>query len=615
MKIASQAVLDRLAQLIRYWILTSTTAAGSGHPTSSLSAVELITTLLYGGVFRFDVRRPDYYNNDRLIFSKGHAAPLLYAAWAASGRYTEAQLKTLRKFGSIFEGHPTTRFPYAEAATGSLGQGLSVGIGMALNAKYLDRLPYRTYVLLGDSEMAEGSVWEAVQLAAQYKLDNLVGILDVNRLGQTGQTMYGHNLGAYQKRLAAFGWHTIVVNDGHNSSAVLTAYRQALKLKNKPVMIIAKTIKGKGVPFIENKVGWHGKPLSKVEYKKAIIALGSIDKKIRGTISKPKAIKQKLRAVKKAGAPLKFNEPTATRSVYGTTLNRIAPAFPGLVVLDAEVGNSTMAEDFQKKHPKQFFEMYIAEQNMVSTALGLSRRGKTPFVSTFAAFLSRAYDQIRMNQYSHSTTTFIGSHAGVSIGPDGGSQMGLSDIALFRTIPSSIVLYPADAVAADRLIETAARHRGMVYVRLGKNPVPQIYKPGTRFPVGGSKVLRRSKKDQVTIIAAGITVFEALAAADILANKKITARVVDLYSIKPLDLKVLKAAAKETHGLIVVEDHFAAGGIFEAVATALVGSQTHMVSLAVTKEPRSGKPEELRRYENIDAAAIVSTAIKLLKHT
>lgn len=613
MKTAPQAALDRLAQLIRYWILVSTTAAGSGHPSSSLSAVELMTVLFYGGFFRFDLKRPEYHNNDRLIFSKGHAAPLLYALWAASGRYSEKQLKTLRRFNSIFEGHPTTRFPYAEAATGSLGQGLAVGIGMALNAKYLDRLPYRTFVLLGDSEMAEGSQWEAIQLAAHYKLDNLLGLLDVNRLGQRGETMLGYNLSEYQKRISAFGWHTIVVKDGHDIGAVAKAYAKAFTLKGKPVMIIAKTVKGKGVPLMENKDGWHGKALKNDELKKALTTLGSVDKKVRGRIALPKLLKLKIRPTKKVGGPLHFREPTATRSVYGKTLNRIFPAFPGLVALDAEVGNSTTAELFQQRHPKQFFELYLAEQAMVSIALGLSRRGKTPLVSTFAAFFSRAYDQIRMNQFSHSTTTFIGTHAGVSIGADGPSQMGLSDIALFRSILSSVVLYPADAVAADKLIEAGARHQGIVYVRLGKNPVPQLYKPGTRFPIGGSKTLRRSKNDHLTIIGAGVTVFEALAAAHELAKKKINARVIDLYSIKPLDVKTLKAAARETGGLIVVEDHFPAGGIGEAVAVELAGMKTPIVSLAVRKQPTSGTPEELRAYEGISAKAIVAAALTLTK--
>lgn len=607
------AELTRLAKLIRYWILISTSAAGSGHPTSALSAVELMATLLYGGYFRFDVKRAPYHNNDRLIFSKGHAAPLLYSLWAASGRLSEKQLTTYRAFGSQLEGHPTTRFPYAEAATGSLGHGLSVGLGMALNAKYLDHLPYRTFVLLGDSEMSEGSVWEAIQLAAHYRLDNLIGILDVNRLGQRGPTMYGYDLAAYQKRLAAFGWHTVVVNNGHDLKALSAAYEKALGLKDKPVMIIAKTVKGKGVAFLEDQEGWHGKALKSDELKKALAALGPIDKKVRGTITLPKAIKLNARNASKAGKPLVFTKPLATRKAYGRALNRIWPAFPGLVALDAEVSNSTTAELFKAKHPRQFFEMYIAEQNMVGVALGLSRRGKTPFVSTFAAFFSRAYDQIRMNQYSDATTTFVGTHAGVSIGQDGPSQMGLADIALFRSILNSVVLYPADAVAADRLIETAARHPGMVYLRLTRSDTPIIYKPGTRFPIGGSKVVRRSRADMATVVAAGIILHEALAAADQLAKQKIAVRVIDLYSVKPLDLQTLKTAARETKAVIAVEDHYPAGGIGEAVATALAGTKTSIIHLAVRKQPRSGKPEELLDYEGISAKAIVAAVRKLAK--
>ncbi|HZV47886.1 MAG TPA: transketolase [Thermodesulfovibrionales bacterium] len=458
-------ILNKIAQLVRYFIISSTTAAGSGHPTSSLSATDLMTALLFGGFFRFDLDHPGYPNNDRLLFSKGHASPLYYALWTAAGKLTENDLYTMRKFGSPLEGHPTFTFKYTEAATGSLGQGLSIGVGMALNAKYLDKVPYRTYVLLGDSEMAEGSQWEAIQIAAHYRLNNLIGIIDVNRLGQRGETMYGHNLDAYKKRVASFGWKTIVV-DGHSFPEILDAYEKALKVKNKPVMIIAKTIKGKGVSFLEDKGGWHGKTMNRDESEKALQELGVVDTSIRGEIARPKALKPP-DTIPGKSIELSYlaDKPVATRRAYGNALVRIFPSFPNMVVLDAEVSNSTYSELFREKHPERFFEMYIAEQNMVDAALGLSRRGKIPFVSTFATFFTRAFDQIRMSQYSDANIKFAGSHAGVSIGEDGPSQMGIEDIAMFRAVLNSVVLYPSDAVSTGKLVEEAAKHHGMVYMR------------------------------------------------------------------------------------------------------------------------------------------------------
>ncbi|MFH0952444.1 MAG: transketolase [Patescibacteria group bacterium] len=604
--------LNKLSRLVRYWILKSSTAAGSGHPTSSLSATELMTGLMYSGIFKYNLNKPDYHNNDRLVFSKGHASPLFYSLWAASGKFTEKALLTFRKFNSRFEGHPTMSFPYTEAATGSLGQGLSIGVGMAINAKYLDKLPYRTYILLGDGEMAEGSQWEALQLATHYKLDNLVGILDVNRLGQTGETMYGHDLKAYHKRVAAFGWEVITLNDGHSLPAIINAYEKALKIKGKPVMIIAKTLKGKGVPYFENKNGWHGKTLNKEELKKALAEFGPVDKKIRGVIESPKSLKLKKIKVKKTGKPLIFKEPAATRKAYGLALNRLFSKYRNIVALDAEVSNSTYAQTFAKRHPNNFFEMFIAEQNMVGAALGLSRRGKIPFVSTFAAFFTRAFDQIRMSQYSEANIKFIGSHAGVSVGEDGPSQMGLEDIAMFRSILPSVVLYPADAVSADNLLEQAAKHKGLVYLRTTRTDTPIIYKPGTRFSIGSSKVLRSSKEDVLTVVSAGITLHEALAAAEQLARKNIAVRVIDLYSIKPLDVKTLKQAARETKAIITVEDHYPAGGIGEAVAQALAGSKTTIISLAVKKRPRSGTAAQLLDYAGISKKAILKEVSKLI---
>ena len=597
--------LEQLARLIRYFILVSTTEAGSGHPSSSLSATELMTGLLFGGTFRFDPDQPLHPNNDRLIFSKGHASPLFYAIWAAAGAVAGQELMALRKFGSPLEGHPTVAFRYTEASTGSLGQGLSIGLGMALNAKYLDKLPYRTYVLLGDSEMAEGSVWEAMELAAYYKLGNLVGIIDVNRLGQRGETMYGHDLAVYEKNVSFFGGGPIII-DGHFPSSVLAAYEKALQIMDRPIMIIARTIKGKGVSFIEDKNGWHGKALKKEELSRALEELGPIDKKIRGQISRPQDLKpaakapQKIRAVSYTG-----DKPVATRHAYGSALTRISPQFPDMVVLDGEVSNSTFSELFKAVHPDRFFEMYIAEQNMAGAALGLSIRGRIPFVSTFAAFLTRAFDQIRMSPSSNANIKFCGSHAGVSIGEDGASQMGLEDIAMFRAVLHSTVLYPSDAVSAEKLVEEAARHKGIVYIRTTRKDTPIIYRNDEAFRIGGSKVLRSNRTDAAAIVAAGITLHETLKAYEELKAQGIFIRVIDLYSIKPIDTATLREAAEDTKAIVTVEDHFPEGGLGEAVLSALAGQNVPVHSLAVRKMPKSGKPDELLDYEEISRNAIV----------
>ncbi len=604
--------LARIAKLVRYYILVSTTEAGSGHPTSSLSATDLMSCLLFGGTFRFDADNPEHPNNDRLIFSKGHASPLLYALWAAAGRVSEEELKTMRKFGSPLEGHPTPAFRYAEAATGSLGQGLPIGLGMALNAKYLDKLSYRTYVLLGDSEMAEGSQWEAVQIAAHYKLDNLIGIIDVNRLGQRGETMYGRDLGAYEKRISSFGWETIVI-DGHNIDEIMAAYRKATQAEGRPVMVIAGTIKGKGVSFIEDKNGWHGKPLNKEQLKQALTELGEVDMSARGEIAVPE--NSRLPALQPQ-PPQKIlylaDKPVATRKAYGNALARLFPKFPDMVVLDAEVSNSTFSDVFKEKHPERFFEMFIAEQNMVGAALGISRRGKIPFVSTFAAFMTRAFDQIRMSQYSDASIKFCGSHAGVSIGEDGPSQMGLEDIAMFRTILGSVVLYPSDAVSTEKVVEEAAKHKGLVYIRTTRTDTPIIYKTSEEFPIGGAKVLRQSDRDTVAVIAAGITVHEALAAYEALNKEGVLIRVIDLYSIKPADKETLKKAAGVVQAFVTVEDHFSEGGIGETVRSLVADIDVPVHSLCVRKMPKSGRPGELLDYEEISRDAIINKVKELI---
>lgn len=602
--------LQSLARLVHFYILRSTTAAGSGHPTSALSAVELMVALLFGGVFRTDLKRPHYPNNDRLVFSKGHASPLLYALYAAAGRVKLPELLRYRKFGSRLEGHPMPVFPYVEAPTGSLGQGLSIGLGIAIAAQ-LDQLPFRTYVLLGDSEMAEGSVWEAIQLAGYRKQDNLTAILDVNRLGQSGPTMLEHDVQAYANRVKSFGWHAVVI-DGRNFSEILKAYGEARSTQGKPTMIIARTFKGSGVSFLENKEGWHGKALSKEELKTALAEVGQVNLKVRGAVAPPQPATPHLIQQRPVREPrYKLGDLVATRKAVGQALVRLAPRFPKLVVLDGEVKNSTFTELFEAKYQQRFIQAYIAEQNMVGMANGLANRGKLPVTATFAAFFTRAHDQLRMAQYAGTHQIFVGTHAGVHIGEDGASQMGLEDIALFRSLHASTVLYPADAVCAERLMERALKAQGIVYLRATRANLPVLYKT-SRFFIGGSQALRHSKHDQATIVGAGVTLYEALKAADVLLKRNVNVRVIDLYSIKPLDQQTLRRAARETKHLVVVEDHRPEGGIAEAVRSALGRLAGTVTSLAVRKIPKSGKPEEQLRYQGIDTQAIVAALLKLL---
>lgn len=605
--------LEKLARLVRFHILTSTTTAGSGHPTSSMSATDLMVTLMFGGIFRADLNNPENPNNDRLIFSKGHASPLFYSLYAAAGKVSEVELGTLRKFGSKLEGHPTMEFRYTEAATGSLGQGLSIGVGMALNAK-IDKLNYRTFVLMGDSETAEGSAWEALASASYYKLDNLIGIIDVNRLGQRGETALGHDTKTYQKRVESFGWKTWVI-DGHDLNAIYKAFSEIEKDKSgMPKMIIAKTLKGKGASFLEDKDGWHGKALGPDDLKKALDELGQIDK-IAGKVSKPTQNSNLKTQIYKSNfkTNYKLGEMIATRKAYGNALVKLVKQNPNVLVLDAEVSNSTMAESVKKEFPERFFEMFIAEQNMAGVALGLSRRGKIPFASTFAAFWSRAFDQIRMSQYSLPNIKFVGSHAGVSIGEDGASQMALEDIAMFRTILDGTVLYPGDAVSAEKLVAESAKHKGNVYVRMTRAETPVIYEDQEIFEIGGLKIHKGGGKGlKVTVIGAGITLHESLKAQAELAKEKIEIDVVDLYSIKPIDEKTLIRLAKNSIAVITVEDHYKEGGIGEAVTSILSGLNVPVISLAVSKMPKSGKPAELLGYEDIDSNAIMKQVKKLV---
>jgi transketolase len=613
--------LEKLAKLVRYYCLLTTSTANSGHLTSSLSATDLMVTLMFGGFFKYDLKNPDFPNNDRLIFSKGHASSLFYGLWAAAGQLSENDLLSYRKFGSQLEGHPSMEFKYTEAPTGSLGQGLSIGIGMALAAK-MDKLSYKTFVLLGDGEMAEGQIWEAIEVASHYNLNNLIGIIDVNRLGQSGETMLGWDVKTYQKRLAAFGWETIVV-DGHNLNEISHAFAFATSSHKSPTMIIAKTIKGKGIKTMENKEGFHAKVLPYEKMGEIIESFGEFDKNIRGVVAKPGPVNEEIystsrRQVSHVAERRFYNAKSvaesqpvliASRTGFGESLASLASEYPSLVSLDGEVSNSTYSEIFAKKYPDRFFEMFIAEQNMASVAVGLARRGKLPFVSTFAAFWTRAHDQIRMAAYAKANVKFVGSHAGVSIGADGFSQMGLEDIAMFRSVFGSVVLYPSDGVSAQKLTEKAAEHKGLVYLRTTRAETPVIYSEKEKFEIGGSKILRSSSNDVVCVIGAGITLHEALKAHEMLQKENISVRVLDLYSIKPIDSATLEKIAVEVPIILVVEDHYAEGGIAEAVQSCL---RTSVNSLAVTKMPRSGKPEELMAFEQIDAAAIAAKVQELI---
>lgn len=603
--------IDLLTKLIRYNILTSTTEAGSGHPTSSLSATELTAVLFFNGFLHYDLENPSYVFNDRVIFSKGHATPLLYSLYQVAGAISRTELLSLRKFDSVLEGHPTPRFKYIDVATGSLGQGLSAGLGMALGIKHhlktksISREP-RVWVLLGDSEMAEGQVWEAMQLASHYKLNNLVGILDVNRLGQRGETMLGWDLETYAKRAEAFGWKAVVVEDGHNLEQIHTAYEQALQSKDKPVLIIAKTKKGNGVGIFENTDNWHGKSLKSDELEAALKELGEVDENLKGSINKPEVVQ-----LPNSTSPQDLPRPTysketpvATREAYGDALIQICKLYPEVVVLDGEVSNSTYAETVKKTNPEQFYEMYIAEQNLVSAGVGLSKLGFKPFISSFAAFFTRAFDQIRMAQYSEANIKLVGSHAGVSIGQDGPSQMALEDIAMMRSVLNSIIFYPSDAVSAYKLFEQSVNQPGIVFIRTTREKTPVLYSNVEEFPIGGSKTLFQSENDTAVIFTAGITLHEAIKAHHQLKEQGINIAIVDLYSIKPVDAEIINDLAEEIKHVVVVEDHYPAGGIGEAVKSVLTQPCTFH-HLAVNKVPRSGSPAELLRYEKIDAQAIV----------
>lgn len=614
------AQLEALSRLARSLVFRSTTYTKSGHPSSCSSAVELIVCLLFGREFRYYPDKPDHEDNDGLIFSGGHLAPLFYTIWAlVKGSLIEPDevLQTLRKFGSRLEGHPTRRFPYTIAATGSLGFGLPIGVGRAIYDKYIRKGTNRTYVLMGDSEMAEGSVWEAIQLAAYYNLSNLVGILNMNRLGQRGETMYGRNAEAYADRVSAFGWDVICI-DGHDLEAILQAYFVS-RMRCKPTMIIADTVKGKGVSFVEYKNGWHGKPLTPEELAVALREIGDVDESLRGEIAPPDPHDPIAEA---AHLPdIQLPHPSgmiATREAYGRALAWLVRDNDMITVSDAEVKNSTYANLPEKVRPDRFWEMFLTEQSMIGVAQGLASRGMIPFCSTFAVFISRAYDAIRMAGVDGSNIKLCGSHCGVSVGPDGSSHMAIEDIAIMRAVRDSVILYPADASSTAAMVRLALGHQGLVYLRTTRSALPELPADNHEFRIGGCRVVREEFDATITLIGAGVTVHEALKAAAQLRQEGILARVIDLYSIKPIDPEAVWEILRFTPNIreiIVVEDHAPEGGISEAVMSALVGfyGVPRIHTLAVSKPTGSGTPEELAAHEEIDAAAIAKKARAVLR--
>ena len=602
------SALRNIATRLRIDSVRATTEAGSGHPTTCCSAADLAAAIFFSEM-RYDPRSPQNPDNDRFVLSKGHAAPLLYAAWAEAGIIRREDLLTLRRFDSDLEGHPTPRLPWVDVATGSLGQGICAAVGIAVNARRINS-DYRTYVMLGDGEIAEGSVWEAAHGAVHENLDSLCAIIDVNGLGQSRASLWDHDISAYFERWRAFGWHTIAI-DGHDMDAILSAFDEARSTRGRPTMIVAKTIKGKGVSFVEGKPGWHGKPFKKgEEAERAIAELESqfVPEELPAAQPRPRSVP---RPPAKSPAPLgppsyAIGDKVATREAFGTALARLGANDDRIVGLDADVGNSTFSDKFEQQHPKRFFEAYIAEQLMIGAAMGLAARGAIPFPSTFAAFLTRASDFIRMAAISNSNIKMAGSHSGVSIGEDGPSQMALEDLAMMRAQPNITVLYPCDAVSTDRLLERMAYHNGPAYIRTSRPKTPVIYGPDDTFTIGGLNVLREAGSDVATVIAAGVTVFEALHAHEQLSKQGISIRVIDLYSVQPIDTATLVRCARETKGrLITVEDHYVGGGIGDAVAAAVAGHGFSVHRLAVREIPRSGAPEQLLDYYGISARHIV----------
>ena len=616
--------LDAVAELaaqLRVDSVRSSTSAGSGHPTSSMSAADLLAVLMTR-YLRYDWAAPHEPGNDHLIFSKGHASPLLYAVFKAAGAVTDEELMTgYRRFGQRLEGHPTPVLPWVDVATGSLGQGLPDGVGVALAGKYLERRAYRVWVLCGDSELAEGSIWEALDKASHYKLSNLVAIMDINRLGQSGPTELGWDLDAYARRAEAFGAAVLVI-DGHDLAAIDGALAKAGEAAGEqPTVILAKTIKGRGFSEVEDKEGWHGRPFPPDMADRAIAELGGIrNLLVRGPRPEPApAVEKPARPPEDRAATPSYpvGDKVATRKAYGDALVALGARDPKVVALDGEVKNSTYAIEFARACPDRYFEMFIAEQQLVAAATGLAARGYKPFASTFAAFFTRAYDFIRMGAISRANLRLVGSHAGVEIGADGPSQMALEDLAMMRAVHGSTVLYPADGTSTAALVEAMAGTSGISYLRTTRGSYPGLYPDGNTFPIGGSKVLRSSDDDDVTLIGAGVTLHECLDAATTLAAEGISARVIDCYSIKPIDIGTLSAAAEATSGRIVIaEDHHPEGGLGSAVTGALLTAgqgDLSVAHLAVRDMPGSGTGAELLAWAGIDAGHIAAAARHLTK--
>jgi len=616
----ASALLEQLrekARLLRINSLRMTTAAGSGHPTSCLSAAELVAATFFYAM-KMDVANPNSLGSDRFVLSKGHAAPILYAALAEAGVFPVSRLMTLRQFSSELEGHPTPRIPGVDAATGSLGQGLSVGAGLAIGAR-IGKSPARVYVLTGDGELAEGNIWEAAEFAGHYGIDNLVALADINALGQSQPTMYKHDMEVYRRKFESQGWAAEVI-DGHDLAAVVGALDRARATRGKPYAIIARTDKGHGISFLSGKEGWHGKALSPEQLEKALAELGSIPpvQKDAGRSYERKPLPAPPENFPPAAAPdYKIGQSVASREAYGVGLKNLATVNAKVYGVDGDVENSTFTETLQKAFPDRVIEGFIAEQNMVSLGVGMAAQGLVPFIGTFACFLSRAYDQVRMAAISRSSIKLVGSHCGVSIGEDGPSQMALEDLAMFRAIPGATIFYPSDGVSAERLTEEMARQAGICYLRTSRPKTAVLYGADEKFPVPGLKVLRKSANDRVTVIGAGVTVYEALKAYEELKARGTGIRVIDLYCVKPLDSAALRENVQATGGrLVTVEDHYAEGGLGEAVLAALVEAGVPITAvrrLAVDRVPHSGKPEELLDAFGISSRKIVEAVEGIVK--
>ena len=618
MPTTSLDALRNIATRLRIDSVLATSRAGSGHPTTCLSMAEMMAVLFFDEM-HFDPKDPQHPDNDRFVLSKGHAAPILYAAWAEAGLFPREELLKLRRFDSDLEGHPTPRLPFVDVATGSLGQGICAAVGIALNARRINS-PYRTYAVLGDGEIAEGSVWEAADAASHHQLDSLCAVVDVNGLGQSQPTEFDHDLDPIAARWSAFGWKAIVV-DGHDVADLQQGFAMARATKGRPTVLVARTLKGKGLAAIEGKDGWHGKALkSGEETDKAIKELEA--QLVPGVA--PPSVKPRRGEGRRDPAPdysrlappaYKKGDLVATREAWGTALANVGAVDARIVGLDADVKNSTFSDRFEKRFPDRFYEMFIAEQVMVGAAMGLAARGAVPFPATFACFLYRAADFIRMAGISANNVKLTGSHAGVSIGEDGPSQMALEDLAMMRAIPDAVVLYPCDAVSTERLVAEMAQHRGLAYMRTSRPKTPVTYDQQDTFPIGGSKVLRQSADDVAMVVAAGVTVFEALKAYDQLKAEGILIRVVDAYSVQPIDRATLEAGARATGGVVLtVEDHYAAGGLGDAVSAALAASDIVVRRLAVPDIPRSGEPDELLDKFGISARHVVE-AVKRSRTT